>query len=160
MVGTSSIPFSDCVHMLTPSRRYLQHDLVAVAKGLTSLLCLDFEVKHCVTDSDPFPQKVHYLSCKIPTLRFLLLDQRLKFSTTPTRPGVLNWNQTEMCGLRFLHAKAHQNYWLNGRLGGALEQHTAERVRTAYRTATYETRLMVEGARDSMWARLEYSYLF
>lgn len=57
----------------------------------------------------------------------------------------MNWNQKEMCGMRFLHAKTPQNNWIDGRAGGALQRNKAERVRTAYRTATYETRLMVEG---------------
>ncbi len=129
-----------------------------VASGLTSLLCLDISWRDTLLEETlaredkPLGTKVVYLlSSRIPTLRTLLQD-RVEVGSYARRPRVssgaarwIRWSAEENYGVLFERMHPDHPGGVPRRIIAFVPRELAERVRTAYRAATFDTRFDVEG---------------
>ena len=138
-----------------------------MSKELKALLCLDLDLWPIGLPRNAADRRaIHYFSCKIPALRFILIekhsgdalrgpedyesshaehfkDSGWRSSREP--PVCARWEDGYMYGVRFVHGQSRQDDWIRGRYSGGLLRDQAERVRGAYRAASFETRFDVEG---------------
>ncbi|KAF7789258.1 hypothetical protein EIP86_000199 [Pleurotus ostreatoroseus] len=118
--------------------------LLDITKDLPHLLCLDINVRHEDVPNN-FHRFSHYFSCKIPGLRFLILTRQTK-TPRPIDPEQthVSWKHGDMHGVRFVHHESPVENWARGRYCEALRLAHAQRLRAAYRDASFETRFDVE----------------
>ena len=123
-----------------------------MTRELKSLLCLDIDLeRHSAIDHIFSPDWINALICEVPSLRFLLVKQGSIPAAAYLWRGprvdslLIDWNDLDVSGFRLSHELVGTEAQAKGRVIGAFLAKTAEHVRAAYRSATFETRLDIEG---------------
>ncbi|KAF7796810.1 hypothetical protein EIP86_007994 [Pleurotus ostreatoroseus] len=131
--------------------------LSAFGRKFTALRCLDIDMSGAETDHLRLANEVHYLSCKMPTLRFLLSHSK---TGCPShlfgypRSALLRESCIEPVadttrGIVFKAWKKAAQFsdWQHGRREANLSEAQAQRVRDAFREGAFDARLVPGGER-------------
>ena len=133
----------------------MQSTLSAFGRKFTALRCLDIDMSGAETDHLRLANEVHYLSCKVPTLRFLLshgtpgcpLDlfdrpHTLLLGKSCAQPVV---DTTRGIVFKAWKKASQFSDWQHGRREANLSEAEAQRVRDAFREGAFGARLLSGG---------------